>query len=88
MKLMLGKADDSAIPLAEEAGGVWKPSQTLAADMAKFMIAHLALGAAPSGRILAESTAVLMHSRLFGGDPPAEFVPLFAAKGWRLEGFL
>jgi hypothetical protein len=37
MKLMLGKADDSAIPLAEEAGGVWKPSPTLAADMAKFL---------------------------------------------------
>ncbi|HKP29002.1 MAG TPA: serine hydrolase domain-containing protein [Gemmatimonadales bacterium] len=42
---------------------------TTAGDMAKFMISQLALGAAPSGRILAESTAVLMHSRLFGGDP-------------------
>ena len=42
---------------------------TTAGDMAKFMIAHLALGAAPSGRILAESTAVLMHSRLFAHDP-------------------
>ena len=37
MKLMLGKPDDSAIPLAEEAGGAWKPSPTLAADMAKFL---------------------------------------------------
>ena len=42
---------------------------TTAGDMARFAIAHLALGAAPAGRILAESTAVLMHSRLFGGDP-------------------
>ena len=42
---------------------------TTAGDMAKFMIAHLALGAAPGGRILAESTAVLMHSRLFVHDP-------------------
>ena len=42
---------------------------TTATDMARFMISHLALGAAPSGRILAESTAVLMHSRLFGHDP-------------------
>jgi CubicO group peptidase (beta-lactamase class C family) len=42
---------------------------TTATDMARFMIAHLALGAAPSGRILAESTAVLMHSRLFAHDP-------------------
>jgi len=41
-----------------------------ATDMAKFMIAHLANGAVPGGgRILAESTAVKMHSRLFGGDP-------------------
>jgi hypothetical protein len=37
MKLMLGISDDSAIPLAEEADGVWKPSPTLAADMAKFL---------------------------------------------------
>jgi CubicO group peptidase (beta-lactamase class C family) len=42
---------------------------TTATDMAKFMLAHLALGAAPAGRILAESTAVLMHSRLFAHDP-------------------
>jgi CubicO group peptidase (beta-lactamase class C family) len=42
---------------------------TTATDMAKFMIAHLALGAGGAGRILAESTAVLMHSRLFGHDP-------------------
>jgi hypothetical protein len=37
MKLMLGKPDESAIALAEEAGGVWKPSATLAADLAKFL---------------------------------------------------
>jgi len=37
MKLMLGKPEDGAIPLAEEAGGVWKPSPTLAADLAKFL---------------------------------------------------
>jgi len=37
MKLMLGKPDESVIPLAEEAGGVWKPSPTLAADIAKFL---------------------------------------------------
>jgi CubicO group peptidase (beta-lactamase class C family) len=41
-----------------------------ATDMAKFMIVHLANGAvAGGGRILAESTAVRMLSRLFGGDP-------------------
>ena len=37
MKLMLGKSDDSEITLAEQTGGVWKPSPTLAADMAKFL---------------------------------------------------
>lgn len=37
MKLMLGRPDDSEITLAEQTGGVWKPSATLAADMAKFL---------------------------------------------------
>jgi CubicO group peptidase (beta-lactamase class C family) len=41
-----------------------------AADMARFMLAHLGNGAAPGGaRILAESTAVRMHTRTFGHDP-------------------
>jgi hypothetical protein len=37
MKLMLGKPDDSEITLAQQDNGVWKPSPTLAADMAKFL---------------------------------------------------
>jgi hypothetical protein len=37
MKLMLGKPDDTAITLAEQTAGVWKPSPTLAADMAAFL---------------------------------------------------
>ncbi|MGH8429614.1 MAG: serine hydrolase domain-containing protein, partial [Solimonas sp.] len=41
-----------------------------AADMAKFMIAHLDEGAAAgSRRILREDTAKLMHSRQFGANP-------------------
>ena len=40
-----------------------------AADMSKFMIAHLNGGAYDGGRILAESTATLMHARAFGHDP-------------------
>ena len=41
-----------------------------ATDMARFMLAHLGNGAAPGGaRILAESTAVRMHTRAFGHDP-------------------
>ncbi|HEY0779758.1 MAG TPA: serine hydrolase domain-containing protein, partial [Gemmatirosa sp.] len=40
-----------------------------ATDMAKFMIAHLDNGAFPGGRILAESTALRMHTRAFGHDP-------------------
>jgi CubicO group peptidase (beta-lactamase class C family) len=39
-----------------------------ASDMAKFMIAHLNDGQYGSVRILAESTARRMHSRLFGND--------------------
>ena len=37
MKLMLGKPDDTEMALAEHVGGVWKPTATLAADMAKFL---------------------------------------------------
>jgi CubicO group peptidase (beta-lactamase class C family) len=40
-----------------------------ATDMAKFMIAHLNNGVLDGHRILAESTAVRMHSRAFGHDP-------------------
>lgn len=41
-----------------------------ATDMAKFMIAHLAGGAAPNGqRILAAPTAATMHARAFTHDP-------------------
>ena len=40
-----------------------------ATDMAKFMIAHLNDGAYNGQRILADSTAALMHSRSFGHDP-------------------
>jgi hypothetical protein len=56
----------------ELATGAW-PAGSVAAtatDMAKFMIAHLANGAAPGGnRILEEATAVKMHGRIFGHDP-------------------
>lgn len=37
MKLMLGKPDETSIALAEQVNGVWKPSPTLAADMAAFL---------------------------------------------------
>lgn len=40
-----------------------------ATDMAKFMLAHLGNGQLGDQRILADSTARLMHSRLFGHDP-------------------
>ena len=40
-----------------------------AADMAKFMIAHLNHGMLGESRILGESTAKLMHTRLHGHDP-------------------
>ncbi len=40
-----------------------------ATDMAKFMIAHLNNGAYNGQRILADSTAELMHARAFGHDP-------------------
>jgi CubicO group peptidase (beta-lactamase class C family) len=40
-----------------------------AADMAKFMLAHLGNGAFNGQRILSESTAVRMHARAFGHDP-------------------
>jgi hypothetical protein len=37
MKLFIGKPDGSELVLAEEASGAWKPSATLAADMAAFL---------------------------------------------------
>ena len=37
MKLMLGKPDEGEIVLAEETGGTWKPSPTVAADLATFL---------------------------------------------------
>ncbi len=40
-----------------------------ATDMAKLMLAHLDGGAYDGHRILAESTAALMHARAFGHDP-------------------
>jgi CubicO group peptidase (beta-lactamase class C family) len=46
-----------------------------ASDMAKFMIAHLDNGSYGGKRILADSTAALMHARAFGHDPR---VPGFA----------
>jgi CubicO group peptidase (beta-lactamase class C family) len=40
-----------------------------ATDMAKFMLAHLGNGALDGQRILADSTAALMHTRAFTHDP-------------------
>jgi len=40
-----------------------------ATDMAKFMLAHLNNGSYNGARILADSTAVRMHTRTFGHDP-------------------
>jgi hypothetical protein len=37
MKLMIGKPDDTEIVLAEHVGGAWRPSPSLAADMATFL---------------------------------------------------
>src|SRR3569832_2520716 len=53
------------------ATGAWPAGSvsTTATDMARFMIAHLANGALDGHRILAESTAVRMHTRAFGHDP-------------------
>jgi CubicO group peptidase (beta-lactamase class C family) len=57
------------IDAAAPAGSV----SATATDMARFMIAHLGNGALPAelggGRILAESTAVKMHTRSFSHDP-------------------
>jgi hypothetical protein len=40
-----------------------------AADMAKFMLAHLDGGALGTARILSDSTTARMHARTFGHDP-------------------
>jgi hypothetical protein len=37
MKLMFGRPDETEITLAEQSGGVWQPSPTFAADMAKML---------------------------------------------------
>ena len=37
MKLFIGKPDGAELVLAEEANGAWKPSATIAADMASFL---------------------------------------------------
>ena len=37
MKLMIGKPDDSAITLAEQVEGAWKPNPNLAAEVARFL---------------------------------------------------
>jgi hypothetical protein len=37
MRLMLGKPDDTAITLAQQLGGVWKPNPSLSSDMASFL---------------------------------------------------
>ena len=37
MKLMLGKADDTAIALAEQINGVWRPNPKFSTDMATFL---------------------------------------------------
>ncbi len=52
------------LPGAAPAGVI----STTAADMAKFMIAHLQNGRLGDARILADSTAERMHTRAFGGD--------------------
>jgi len=61
-----------------------------ATDMAKLMLAHLNNGALDGHRILAESTAVRMHSRAFGHDPRLPgFAPGFYEKsshGLRIIG--
>jgi CubicO group peptidase (beta-lactamase class C family) len=64
------------------AGGTYEPQKfevvlpapagsmaSSAADMAKFMIAHLNGGSYGGQRILADSTAARMHARAFGHDP-------------------
>jgi hypothetical protein len=37
MKLMLGKPDDTEIALAEQVGGVWRPSPNLQTELAAFL---------------------------------------------------
>jgi len=64
------------------AGGIYQPQKfeiinappagsiaSSAADMSKFMIAHLNDGVLNGQRILADSTAKKMHARAFGHDP-------------------
>jgi len=53
------------LPGAAPAGVI----STTAADMAKFMIAHLQHGRLGDVRILADSTSERMQARSFGGDP-------------------
>ena len=51
------------------AGAPAAPIRTTAADMAKFMIAHLNGGAYGNGRILQSATAAAMHQLQFAHDP-------------------
>ena len=65
------KSEKFEIVLPAPAGSM----SSSAADMGKFMIAHLNNGSFGGQRILADSTAKLMHARAFGHDPR---VPGFA----------
>ena len=65
------KSEKFEIVLPAPAGSM----SSSATDMAKFMIAHLNNGSYNGQRILADSTAKLMHARAFGHDPR---VPGFA----------
>jgi len=56
---------DFELLLGGQASGGMSASAT---DMARFMLAHLANGRLGDQRILAESTAIRMHSRAFGHD--------------------
>jgi CubicO group peptidase (beta-lactamase class C family)/pimeloyl-ACP methyl ester carboxylesterase len=51
------------------AGAPAAPIRTTAADMAKFMIAHLNGGAYGDGRVLQSETAAAMHQLQFAHDP-------------------
>lgn len=92
----LKKARD-AVKSARAAGvGVFNPADPLRFEA--FEIRYLGRAEAPSRAVidLSKNEDVMLRPQSYFRIPnpedrlfvPAEFVPLFAAKGWRLEGFL
>jgi hypothetical protein len=76
--------------------GVFDPADPL--QFEAFEIRYLGRGAAPNRAVidLSKSDDVMLRPQSYFTIPnpedrifvPSEFVPLFAARGWRLEGFV